>query len=154
MGKVHGCTTGDGMRSTASARAIARLLTVCALLAGLFFMHGLPAQACSGGTGDMSAMTTASTVGHQDGITLAAGSAHRETVATVTAAAGHGTACVFIPAPRGLDVLLALLLLAATVALTSARRLPSLGRPRHRISHRAPPPAGATLLTALCVSRT
>jgi hypothetical protein len=140
------------MRSTASARAIARLLTVCAVLAGLFFMHGLPAQACSGGTGGMSAMTATSTAGHQDGITLGAGSAHREMVATVTAAAGHGTACVFTPAPRGLDALLALLLFAATVALASAQRLPNFGG--HRISHRAPPPIGATLLTALCVSRT
>ncbi len=151
MGKVHGCTTGDGMRSTASARVIARLLTVCAVLAGLFFMHGLPAQACSGGTGDMSAMTATSTTGHQGGITLGARAAHREMVATVTAAAGPGTACVFTPAPRGLDALLALLLLAATVALASARRLPNLGRPRRRNGHRAPPPTGATLLAALCV---
>ena len=135
------------MRNTASARAIARLLTVCAVLAGLFFMHGLPAQACSGGTGDMSAMTTTSTAGHQDGVTPAAGVAHRE---MVTAAVEHGTACVFTPAPRGLDALLALLLLAATVGLASAQRLPNSGGHRHR----APPLTGATLLTTLCVSRT
>jgi len=152
VGKVHGRTTGDGMRSTASARAIARLLTVCAVLAGLFFMHGLPAQACSGGTGDMSATTATSATGHQGGTTLGAGAAHGEMVAAVTAAAGHGTACVFTPAPRGLDALLALLLLAATVAPASVRGRPNSGG--HRISHRAPPPAGAALLTALCVSRT
>ena len=44
--KVHEIMTRRGrMRGTVSAGAIARLLTVCALVGGLFLMHGLPAQA-------------------------------------------------------------------------------------------------------------
>lgn len=143
------------MRGTASARVFARLLTLCAVLAGLFFMHGLPAQACAGGTGGMPAtVTTASPpVSHLDSIALAAGPVHRDMVASLGAVVEHGTPCDFAPAPRGIDVLLLLLLLAATVALASPR-LPGGGGRRNPISHRAPPRTAGELLTALCVSRT
>lgn len=156
MGSVHGSVRGDSeMRGSASARVIARLLTVCAVLIGLLLMHGLPAQACADGTGGMAAtaMTGMPASGHSDGTILAAGSVHGKMVGSPAAAGEHGTVCVFTPAPRGIDALLALLL-AAIVALVSSPRWPNLGGSHSPISHRAPPPTGADLLTALCVSRT
>jgi hypothetical protein len=45
VGRAGGRSTGDTVSGSAlSARATARLVAVCAVLAGLFFMHGLPAQ--------------------------------------------------------------------------------------------------------------
>ena len=122
--------------------AIARLATVCAVLVGLFLMHGLPAQACPAGAAmPVTAMNAASHTEHPRAHDAPAASAE------------HGSSCVFTPAPRGIDSLLALLLLAATAALLERLR-PAFGGGRHPGSRRAPPRAGAELLTALCVSRT
>lgn len=146
------------MGGTSSARAMARLLTVCAVLAGVFVMHALPAQTCAGGAGMTSGGVTATVMpGHGSGPAVAV-MVPGETAAAVSAGLpatpDFGTACVFISPPRGLDVLLALLLLAAMVAPAFPTGLPWVGR-RSRASHRAPPPrGGSALLTSLCVSRT
>lgn len=141
------------MCGTASTRVIARVLTVCAVLVGLFVMHGLPAQACPAGTG----MAAASAAGHRGEPARATMSVQGEMStafpAVHTATPEHGTACVFTPAPRGIDELLALLL-AATVALVSPAWRPTVAGYRYPRSHRAPPGPGTELLTALCVSRT
>lgn len=129
------------MRGTASAGAMARLLTVCAVLIGLFLMHGLPAQACPAGTA-MSAVTT----GHAEHPVLGLG-AHGDQAA-------HGTPCVFTPAPRGIDAMLTLLLLLASAVVLVSPPRPALVGDRHPRRHRAPPRTGEQLLTRLCVSRT
>ena len=140
------------MLGTASARAIARLLTVCAVLTGLFLMHGLPAQGCAAGIGmPATAMPAAATTGHSEHPAPAA-LAHDDQAVAAPAAAEHGIPCVFTPAPRGLGGLSALLL-AATVALVSFAR-PTFGGDRYSRSRRAPPRTGSELLTTLCVSRT
>lgn len=141
------------MRGRASARATARLLTVCSVLTGLFLMHGLPEQSCSGGAGMPAVMTAASMIGHGGQPALTAAPEHGDRAVVLPAGPGHGTVCVFTPAPRGIDTLLALLLLAAIVALAWPVR-PALGGHRYPRRRRAPPRAGAGLLTALCVSRT
>ncbi|MGV9625726.1 hypothetical protein ACWDTB_03960, partial [Streptomyces sp. NPDC003487] len=48
----------------ASRRGIARLLAVCAVLFGLFLMHGAPATAAEGCHGAMSTMAASMTGGH------------------------------------------------------------------------------------------
>jgi hypothetical protein len=143
------------MRGTVSAGAIVRLLTVCALVTGLFLMHGLPAQACAGGSGmATTAMTGMATSGPGgQAIILSGAPVHGDHAAARPAVPGHGTPCVFTPAPRGLDALLALLLLAATAALAASAR-PARGTRSAPRSRRAPPRAGPELLATLCVSRT
>ncbi len=154
--RVDGGVTGERrMRGKVPARAIVRVLTLFAVLVGLFLMHGLPAQACSGGTGMSATVMTQTAPGGPDGQALV-GTAHALTTvgsAALPAAPGHGAVCLFVSPPRGIDALLALLLLAAAVALVRIVR-PPLGAVGGRRRHRAPPRAGMELLTRLCVSRT
>ncbi|WAL69683.1 DUF6153 family protein [Amycolatopsis cynarae] len=140
-----------------SAGAIARLLIACAVLAGLFAMHGLPAQGCAAGSGvHATAMSMTTTERGAEAVAPAVSqgdrtAAHPGTQGDRTAG---GVACVFTPASRGIDALLVFLLLAATVALAWPAPLPGFAGRGHPRSHRAPPRTGARLLTTLCVSRT
>jgi hypothetical protein len=78
-----------------------------------------------------------------------------DVVSTVhaTGTTGHDSACVFTAPPRGLDGLIALLLLAAISVGLSAPRPIGAGL-RRSTSHRDPPLSGTGLLATLCVSRT
>lgn len=140
------------MRDTASARAIARLPAVLALIAGLFLMHGLPAQACAAGTGK-TGMTASAMTSHSGQSARVVTGAHGTGAVAIPSPAGHGTPCVFTPAPRGQGTGAALLFLAVTIAPVSPARS-ALGPGRHPRSHRAPPRTSTETLTALCVSRT
>jgi hypothetical protein len=147
-------------RTEPSARVIARLLAVCAVLVGVFVMHGLPAQACPAGTGmSGSAMMAAPMAAHGGESVLVAiparsGMTH-VVVGARTDAAAHGGVCVFTLPPRGLAGLLALLLLAGVAVASLATLIrASFGGSRGWFSHRAPARAGPELLTTLCVSRT
>lgn len=106
-------------------RRTARLLTVCAVLVGVFAMHGLPAQACAGGTG--TAMGVATSAAHN-------------------AMSEHGTPCVATLTPRGFDVSLVVLPLVET-SMPPTRSPESWSR-----QDRGPPLSD--LLSKLCVSRT
>jgi hypothetical protein len=112
----------------------ARLLTLFALLAGIFLMHGLPAQSCAAGAGDMPAMVD---VGHGVQVEPAM-------------SPGHGSPCVFTAPSRDQVPVLALVLLVVGVLLTMLWRPLLVGGP----SRRGPPLAGARLLNLVCVSRT
>ncbi|MGH3684251.1 MAG: hypothetical protein ACRDRU_12155 [Pseudonocardiaceae bacterium] len=139
-------------------RATARLVAVCAVLAGLFLMHGLPMQGCHGGAGmlalpmvhpaaapaelDMAAGAMAASVSHSPAYD----------VSEVGSDAGEsGALCVSTPPPPGWAGLLALLLGVSVVGLL---------RPPGRVTSpsnqrlRAPPIAGSALLRTLCLSRT
>ena len=107
----------------------ARLLTALAVLAGVFLMHGLPAQDCGG-----AAMSSMSAVAH--------------TGADMDS--GHGGLCVFTTPSHDQGPLLALALLFVAVVLTVVWRPLLVGGP----SRRGPPRSGAELLTVVCVSRT
>jgi len=107
----------------------ARLLTALAVLAGVFLMHGLPAQDCSG-----AAMPTMAATAH----------------AGMDMGSGHGGVCVFTTPTRDHAPILALVLLFVAVVLTVLWRPLLVGGP----SRRGPPVFGARLLTVVCVFRT
>jgi hypothetical protein len=139
------------MRDAEPARAFARLLILCAVLTGVFVMHGLPAQACTAGTGmPATAMTAMAGQGEE---TVAAVLGHKDQAAAQHADPAHGAPCVFTPAPRGIDILTALSLLAAAAVALVSPVFPKPGGDRWPRSRRPPPGTGAELLTTLCVSR-
>ena len=116
----------------------ARLLTLFAVLVGIFLMHGLPAQSCAAGSGDMS---TVITVDHAPHLGPAMGPAMGP---------GHGGVCVFTMPSRDHAPVLALVLLLVAVLLTVLWRPLLVGGP----GRRGPPVSGVQLLTVVCVSRT
>lgn len=141
-------------------RATARLVAVCAVLAGLFFMHGLPAPGCHGGAG-----VPAPSMAHSATVPAAAGEpdtaagvmatpASRSPVAEVGSAGGLGALCVSTPPPPGWAGLLALLLGVSVVGLARAMNSPGRATSPRNQRLRAPPMAGSALLMSLCLSRT
>lgn len=138
------------MRST--ARATARVLAVCAVLSGLFLMHGLASQGCPSGAG-MATTTTATThTYHPMGFSPAPADRHLSAAMSPVQAmaAGHGELCTSTPPPQSSTLLTLLLALAA---LTTAAALgPAVWT--IQVRRRPPPLTGSALLTTLCVSRT
>jgi len=133
---------------------MARLFVVCAAFTGVLLMHGLPAQGCPAGTGAPAPEVATATSGHA--MTADAPSTSAGTPAPVRAGAhdtpGSGTSCVSTPArwdsagsPGHGPVI--------ERAGTGAGPTPGFGGPVDS-NRRAPPLAGACLLTALGVSRT
>lgn len=140
-----------------SARATTRLVAVCAVLAGLFFMHGLPAQGCSGGVegfaSSMTSMTQPATLAAAEGPGKAASDVTASASRSLTHSAS-GAVCVSTLPPPGWAGLLALLLGICAIGLVSVLRSPeTVTRPRNQ-RLRAPPLGGPALLMNLCVSRT
>jgi hypothetical protein len=142
-----------GTRRT-GRRGIARLLMVCAVLAGLFLMHGAPASAAEGCHGAMSAPTTmggGTTAGMQPAGHGAM--AHPGGVQAAAPSAMHGEVCVSTaareraPLPGG--GLLAVVAVLAAVFLVS--RPAVRGRPGRG---GRPPPGGRGLLLQVCIART
>ncbi|MCZ4101651.1 hypothetical protein G3I60_08720 [Streptomyces sp. SID13666] len=144
----------------ARRRGIARLLTLCAVLLGLFLMHGAPATAAEGCHG---AMTATSPTPHRHA-TAAMTSTVPATMTTVTTPpamahpdvpqASSGAMCVSTPArdrnplPMG-GALMAVV--AVLVAGFLSNRPVSLGGSRRR---GPPPPGGRSLLLTVCIART
>ncbi|MFI9388267.1 hypothetical protein [Kutzneria sp. NPDC052558] len=112
-------------------RTSARLLTLFAVLVGVFAMHGLAPQDCSG-----MSMPSMSAMAHAD--------------AGMDMGSGHGGMCVFTAPSRDHFPVLALVLLAVAVLVTTLWRPVSTSGP----SRRGPPLSGARLLTVVGVSRT
>lgn len=166
--------------SSPSPRALARVLVACAVLAGLFLMHGLPASSCATQAGAAATpMTGAAMAGHSSAGQLSATAGSMDPsidalLATPVAgpslsAAGSSTEpggagagmvggmCVSTPPPASdLAGLLALLLLAVGAVVCRDRVGPPSAARRFRRGdgRRAPPPAGSDLLLKLCISRT
>ncbi|MEV8524090.1 hypothetical protein AB0451_08010 [Streptomyces sp. NPDC052000] len=140
----------------AGRRGIARLLAVCAVLFGLFLMHGSPASAAEGCHGSMPAsapmpaghaaspMTTAHTPAtHHPGPALQA---------TAGAAGMPGALCVATPAHERIPLPAPCLLAVAAavpVAWTPARLRALGGR-----GLRGPPASGRDHLLQACIART
>lgn len=147
------------MADTAQAgrRGVARLLMVCAVLAGLFLMHGAPASAAEGCHGVMSAPGAAA-AGPAAPMTSAGhgAMAHpggEQAVEAGAPSAMYGAMCVSAP-PRE-RVALPVNVLVAVVAVLAAALL--AGRPvaRGRSTRRGPPPPGGRgLLLQVCIART
>ncbi|BAC72490.1 hypothetical protein AQJ43_21915 [Streptomyces avermitilis] len=147
---------------------VARLLVLCAVLLGLFFMHGAPANAAEGCHGS-TAMVMSPGTGHGEDVRMDA-AALRPPGATApgasamapTAPPAHGVAmpgmsgelCVSTPArdrtPLPATGLLALLGLVALVAWHPTGRSGVFGEP----ARRGPPLYGRHLLLQVCVART
>ncbi|WP_328891994.1 hypothetical protein [Streptomyces sp. NBC_00316] len=136
-------------------RGVARLLALCAVLLGLFLMHGAPATAAGGCHGEMTApaaMHEAPTAVAMESMTPPV-MAHSGAQQAADTAAMHGALCVSTPArdktplPIGGLVAVAAILAAGYLA----------GRPwaLGRTGRRGPPPSGGrSLLLQVCIART
>ncbi len=133
-------TGGSG---TAGSGATARLLFLCAVLAGLFLMHGAPgaARGCHDPAGAIAAHVTGTAAGHTAHPATGVLRAHPDATRCVATKSRDGVA---LPAP-GPAVAGAL-----PVLLTAVAGLPG----RRADSPRGPPSAGRRLLLQVCVART
>lgn len=139
----------------AGRRGIARLLALCAVLFGLFLMHGAPATAAEGCHGAMSA-TAPMPEGHDvTAVSSALSPAMTHPGAQHASGASQmdGAMCVSTPArdrsplpSSGLVAVVAVLV----VSLLAGRPL-ILGRTGRR---GPPPPGGRSLLIQVCIART
>lgn len=141
----------------ARRRAVARLLAVCAVLLGLFLMHGAPATAASGCHGAMPVSAPVEHAGqtadghHGDTAMAAAGSLAPQ-VAPQGVSAGHGAQCVATPTRDRLLLPVWALVVVAVVVF-------SVGVPAGRrwaageTGWRGPPSGGRELLLRVCVAR-
>lgn len=136
----------------ARRRGIARLLALCAVLLGLFLMHGAPATAAEGCHGAMSAPAGM----HEDPAasqSVTAPMAHPGGRQASGSAAMSGSTCVSTPArdeaPLTAPGLLAVV--AVLAALFLAGRPLAPGRTGRR---GLPPPGGRSLLLQVCIART
>ncbi|MGW4385504.1 hypothetical protein [Streptomyces sp. NPDC004685] len=142
--------------STARRRGMARLLTLCAVLFGLFLMHGAPATAAEGCHGAMAAAAPMSE-GHADAAMEFAtppAMTHVSGPQASQARVMDGTTCVSTPA-RDLNPLPTGGLMAVVAVLATAAFL--VGRPvaLGRTGRRGPPsPGGRSLLLQVCIART
>ncbi|MEU1312762.1 hypothetical protein ABZ419_28260 [Streptomyces cinnamoneus] len=147
------------MNSTQSRRrGVARLMAVCALLFGLFLMHGAPATAAGGCHESVSAPVSLHDEHADHGGQVAAamtaaavaGSAH---VAPQMVIGEHGSSCVATPERDRIllpTVWLLVAVLAGLSAWAMARRRVAAGS----VGRRGPPGGGRALLLRVCVART
>ncbi|WP_407917959.1 hypothetical protein [Kitasatospora sp. NE20-6] len=146
--------------ATGERRPTGLLLSVCALLLGLFLMHGAPASAagCHGALADRMAGAPAPAMAHTGHPDRTDGGAAAQTAGDrtgVTARPGSGMAggelCVSTPAQGRA----ALTLSAALVLVALADRAVLQGpAATGLLRRRGPPRAGRALLTQVCISRT
>ena len=152
--------TGTGQ---AGRRDIARLLLLCAVLAGLFLMHGAPATAAEGchDAVPAAAMPAPMPVGEDTAAAdpLAGGAdaamAHPgsgSAVQTPAPSMAHGAMCVSTLARERLPLpahgLLTVVAVLAVTVLAGRAVLPA------RIRRGPPPPGGRSLLLQVSVART
>ncbi len=127
-----------------------RLLVLCAVLLGLFLMHGAPTSAADGCHDAMAVTASApgsmqASAGH-----FAVRGEHGPARALDTMSAMNGESCVFTHArDRVLPLLMALGLVLLAVRALTGRRAAVRGPAR-----RGPPFAGRELLLQVCVART
>ncbi|MFC8452765.1 hypothetical protein [Kitasatospora sp. NPDC057223] len=132
-----------GGSGTAGGRAAARLLVLCAVLAGLFLMHGTPgaARGCHDPARTTAAHVTGAAPGHAAHPATGALRAHGDATLCVATKSRDGVA---LPAP-GPTVAGILPVLPTALAR---------GCGRHVVGPRGPPAAGRRLLLRVCVART
>jgi hypothetical protein len=144
------------------ARALARVVAGCAVLVGLFFMHGVSAAAPDGCHGmamapPALAMAAGVGAGHEIQVAMPAGRTATLVgpgpgIAPESVSSGHGELCLSTaprPGPSALVLLAIALALMLAASTWASPTLWQVLRPR-----RAPPPPTAQRLTVLCISRT
>ncbi|MFE5093882.1 hypothetical protein ACFRCI_26960 [Streptomyces sp. NPDC056638] len=139
MDRTRTCTPGAS-----------RLLVLCAVLCGLFLMHGAPASAAEGCHGAMAVtsdapMSMTTGAGHT-AVTDEHGTAH----AAAALPGMNGESCVSTHArDRLLPLLMSLGLVVLAVWVLGGRRTAVRGPAR-----RGPPFVGRDLLLQVCIART
>ena len=132
-----------------------RWALACALLLGLFLMHGAPVSAagCHDAMAGMSPVAGAAVAGHMH--TQAPGlgmSSHGKANAAASVLTGGGL-CVSIEAPRGVGLPAVLLLAVLVGSWYLPKMVPwTIGRGGSRRGD--PPDGGRGLLLRVCVART
>ncbi|MDN3061242.1 hypothetical protein PH213_43495 [Streptomyces sp. SRF1] len=141
----------------AGRRGIARLVAVCAVLLGLFLMHGAPATAAEGCHGGMPSTTAPMPDGHTASAMTTAQmqtTAHGAPAAQAADSAGmHGELCLSTPAQERLP-LPAPALLAVTAAVMAGWSPAAWRAATSQARRRGPPAGGRDLLTRVCIART
>ncbi|WP_329567767.1 hypothetical protein [Streptomyces sp. NBC_01361] len=145
----------DSIGQRGRRRGIARLLALCAVLLGLFLMHGSPANAAEGCHGTMSAPAALSAehAGTAMASTPSSGMTHAAAQQMSAMSAMGGAMCVSTPA-RDFTTLPVAGLMAVIAVLAV---VPIVGRPvaLGRTGRRGPPtPGGRSLLLQVCIART
>ncbi|MGW2741205.1 hypothetical protein [Streptomyces sp. NPDC001450] len=141
---------GERTRRTGSAR----LLPLCAILLGLFLMHGSPAAAvdgCHGRTGAALVMHDGHD-GHDSATAAKPARTRPGTLRAVDDMAAHGTLCVATPAEQ--RVLLPVAPLTALFALAALATWAVHRAWRPGGTGRRGPPDGRGLLLQVCIART
>ncbi|RFC78437.1 hypothetical protein DXZ75_05370 [Streptomyces sp. AcE210] len=134
-------------------RGIARLLALCAVLLGLFLMHGSPANAAEGCHGPMSAPAALSAehAGTAMASTSSSGTTHAAAQQASTMSAMGGAICVSTPARDFVPVAGLMAVVAVLAVVPAVERPVALGR----TGRRGPPtPGGRSLLLQVCIART
>ncbi|MEU9123076.1 hypothetical protein AB0C96_24970 [Streptomyces sp. NPDC048506] len=142
-------------------RAVARLLAVCALLVGLFLMHGAPATAADGCHGAVPAPAPAHG-GHTAHGDHAAAMAPMAPMATPSsphavhqaASGAPGTQCVATTVRDRIPLPDVPLLAVVALAGPSARALIGRRVTAGETGRRGPPGGGRDLLMRVCIART
>ncbi|MFB7531035.1 hypothetical protein ACFC0C_22835 [Streptomyces sp. NPDC056178] len=137
-------------RRRARTPGASRLLVLCAVLCGLFLMHGAPASAAEGCHGAPAAgsdmrMSMTARAAH-----TAVPGEHGPAHAAAVTPGASGESCVFTHArDRLLPLLMALGLVVLALSMPARRRTEVRGPTR-----RGPPFAGRDLLLQVCIART
>lgn len=136
-------------------RGLPRLLVLCAVLFGLFSMHGAPANAAVGCHGEVAVPTTTpGSTGPMDMGPAATWAEHLGSRATAVLTGPVGELCVSTPARDRLP-LAAMGLLAGLGGVPPV--VPALGGCRTALcgpKRRGPPLGGRGLLLQVCIART
>ncbi|MFJ7948763.1 hypothetical protein ACIQ6K_34805 [Streptomyces sp. NPDC096354] len=145
--------------SQAGRQGIARLLAVCAVLLGLFFMHGAPATAAEGCHGTMTASAASLMTGGHDATmttTVHAPASHGpgSTVRATDASGMPGTLCVSTPAHERIPLPAPGMLAVAGAAVLALRTVLRLRAAFGGTGRRGPPEGGRDLLLKVCTART
>ncbi|GAA3829296.1 hypothetical protein [Streptomyces chiangmaiensis] len=156
----------------AGRRVAARLLAVCAVLFGLFLMHGAPATAATGCHGVMPAMSSPMPGGHDAMPAMpspmpggheaaAAATAHasdsgqtRVAVRAPNASRMPGALCVSTPAHERIPLPAPGLFAVAAVTAPAVWMPAGLRAAGGGTRRRGPPAGGRDLLRQVCIART
>ncbi len=139
----------------AGRRGVARLLAVCAVLFGLFLMHGAPATAAEGCHGAMTAASPM-TSGHNAALFTAhapPGHGPGPAVRAADVSGMPGTLCVSTPAHERAPLPAPGLLAAAGAAVLALWTLTRLRAAAGESGRRGPPDGGRHLLLQVCIAR-
>ncbi|MQY40709.1 hypothetical protein SRB17_87420 [Streptomyces sp. RB17] len=141
----------------AGRRGVARLLAVCAVLFGLFLMHGAPATAAEGCHGAMPAASPMSS-GHDAAALLMAhaptGHGPGPAVRAADVSGMPGVLCVSTPAHERTPLPAPGLLAVAGAAVLVPWTLTRLRAAAGESGRRGPPDGGRDLLLQVCIART